>query len=85
MVRSHILYTNNQTKGKYILKTRVLSNILEIEMPVISKQESRKGNQKFRQWRMYVHEILCFDVSTGKFAKMNFIETRVEISIKMFK
>ena len=39
-----------------------LGDLLEIEISIIPKQESRKGDQELRQRRMHVHEELGFDV-----------------------
>ena len=39
-----------------------LGDLLEIEIPVVPKEKSRKGDQEFCQWWMHIHEELGFDI-----------------------
>ena len=53
----------------------ILSDLREIKVTFITKHESRKGDQKFGERGMDVHEISCLDISRGELAKMHFIES----------
>jgi hypothetical protein len=52
----------------------VLSNLREIKVTLITRHESREGDQKFGQWGVDVHEISGLDISRGELAKMYFVE-----------
>lgn len=65
MVRFRKLWIyRNEFKYWRVLRTFAdsLGDLLEIEIPVIPKEKSRKGDQELRQWRMHVYEELGFDV-----------------------
>jgi hypothetical protein len=53
----------------------VLSNLREIKVTLITRHESREGDQKFGQWGVDVHEISGLDISRGELAKMYFVES----------
>jgi len=50
---------DQQSLGAFV---HSLGDLLEIEIPVVPKEKTRKGDQEFCQWRMYVHEELGFDI-----------------------
>jgi hypothetical protein len=53
---------------------RSLCDIFEIEVAVITKEETSKCDEKLGERRVHVHEILCFDVLACELAEMNFVE-----------
>ena len=61
-----------------------LSTILEIKMTIVPRQESSQGDEKLCQWRVNIHEVLCFDIVAGEFAKVHLIKTALRMSIQGF-
>jgi hypothetical protein len=44
---------------------------------IIPGHESRKGDKKFGQWGVNVHEVSRLDVSRGELAKMDFVKSGI--------
>jgi hypothetical protein len=51
----------------------VLSDILEIELGIVTAYESRECNEEFGQGRVHVDIILCLEILRRKLAKMHLI------------
>lgn len=53
-----------------------LPDILEVKLPVITKDKPRERNKEFRKRRVHIHKILRLDIPRRKLPKVDFIKTR---------
>ena len=53
----------------------LLCNLRKIKVSIKPRDESPKRDKEFGQWRVNIHEISRLDVSRGKLAKVNFVES----------
>ena len=54
----------------------ILSDILKVELAIITEDEASERDQQLGKWGMDVHEELCLDIPRCEFSKMNLVKAR---------